>query len=89
MALYVPPSLVLSLTIAAFYGGLFHLLCGRVAVDLPRAMGIAIAGFLAGDAGARLVTESSGLMVGDIHVGVASVVAWAGLAINHWRIWEL
>jgi hypothetical protein len=52
-------------------------------------MGIAIAGFLAGDAGARLVTESSGLMVGDIHVGVASVVAWAGLAINHWRIWEL
>ncbi|MFQ5856068.1 MAG: hypothetical protein ACE5LU_10530 [Anaerolineae bacterium] len=81
-----PPSLILSLAIAVFYGALFHLLWGRTAIGLLRALGIAMAGFLAGDAGARLV-GSSVLMIGDVHLGIASVTAWAGLVIDHWRSW--
>lgn len=82
-----PPSLILSLVIAAFYGALLHLLWGRTAIGLLRALVIAIAGFLAGEAGARLV-GSRALMIGDVHVGIASAIAWAGLAIDRWRSWE-
>lgn len=83
----IPPSLILSLAIAALYGALFHLVRGRTAVGLLRALAIAIAGFLAGDAGAR-VAGSRVLMIGDVHLGIASAVAWAGLAIDHWRSTE-
>ncbi len=81
---YVPPSLILSLAIAAIYGALFHLLWGGTAVGLLRALGIAIVGFLVGEAGARIFGLHL-LMMGDVHLGVASAFAWAGLALDHWR----
>lgn len=81
---YAPPWLILSLTIAAMYGALFHLLWGRTVVGLLRALGIAVAGFLAGEAGARIFGLHL-LMLGDVHLGVASAFAWAGLALDHWR----
>lgn len=81
---YVPPSLILSLAMAAMYGALFHLLWGRTAIGLLRALGIAIVGFLVGQAGARIFGLHL-LMMGDVHLGVASAFAWAGLGLDHWR----
>lgn len=81
---YFPPWLILSIVIASIYGAAFHLLWGRTALGLLRALGIAMASFLVGEAGARLA-GSRVLMVGDVHLGIASAVAWAGLAIDHWR----
>lgn len=81
---YAPPWLILSLAIAVLYGALFHLLWGRTAVGLLRAVGIAVAGFLAGEAGARLAGFKL-LMVGDVHLAMASIAAWAGLAVDYWR----
>lgn len=81
---YPPAWLILSLVIAGFHGALFHLLWGRAAIDLLRVLAIAVAGFLFGEIGARLA-GSTALMVGDIHVGIASLAAWIALAVNHWR----
>jgi len=81
---FAPPSLILSLAVAAMYGALFHLLWGRTALGLLRTLGIAIVGFLVGEAGARIFGLHL-LMMGDVHLGVASAFAWAGLAFDHWR----
>jgi hypothetical protein len=84
---HLPPSLILSLMIACLYGALFHLVWGRTALGLIRALGIAAAGFLVGEAGARLM-NSGLLMLGDVHIGIASIAAWAGLAIDRWWGWD-
>lgn len=82
---YLPAWLILSLIIAAFYGALFHFVWGQSALGLLRVVLIAVAGFLIGEIGARLA-GSTVLMMGDVHLGIASVVAWAGLAVNHWWV---
>ncbi|MBS1252752.1 MAG: hypothetical protein MAG451_01794 [Anaerolineales bacterium] len=84
---YLPAWLILSLIITSLYGALFHLLWGRSVVGLLRVVVVASAGFLIGEAGARLA-GSNALMMGEVHVGIASVAAWAGLAVAHWRIHE-
>ena len=84
---FLPPSLILALAIAAFYGALYHLLWGRTAIGLLRALAIGVVGFLVGEAGARLLGYSV-LMMGDVHLGIASAVAWTGLAVDHWRSWQ-
>lgn len=85
---YLPPPLIIALVISAMYGALFHLLWGRTAVGLLRALLIAVVGFLAGEAGARLMGYHT-LMVGNVHLGSATVVAWVGLTLDYWRNWRL
>lgn len=53
-------------------------------MDLLRVLGIAMAGFLIGEAGARLAGIKA-FTVGDVHLGMGSAVAWAGLALDYWR----
>ncbi len=84
---YLPAWLILALVIAAVYGAVFHLLWGQSFPGLLRVLLIAIAGFLIGEIGARL-TGLAIFMVGDVHAGVASVTAWAGLAIARWLFHE-
>jgi uncharacterized membrane protein YeaQ/YmgE (transglycosylase-associated protein family) len=81
---YLSPALSLSLILGALYGALYHLLWGRSARGLFRALLVSIVGFLIGEAGARLL-HLDWLMVGDVHPAFASAVAWAGLAMNYWR----
>lgn len=85
--IYLPAWLFLSLIMAAFYGALFHLLWGQTAIGLLRVLLIAVVSFLVGEAGAR-VAGSNALMVGDVHAGIASLTAWAALAIDRWRTLE-
>lgn len=81
---YLSPALSLSLILGALYGALFHLLWGRSARGLLRALLVSIVGFLIGEAGARLL-HFDWLMVGDVHPVVASAAAWGGLAVDYWR----
>ncbi len=84
---YLSPSLIISLAVATFYGALYHLLWGRTAIGLLRALAVGIIGFLVGEAGARLLGYRI-LMIGDVHMVIASAVAWAGLAVDHWGSWQ-
>jgi hypothetical protein len=80
----IAPALTLSLILGALYGALFHLLWGRSARGLLRALLVGVGGFLVGEAGAR-VLRFDWWMVGDVHAVLASLVAWSGLVIDHWR----
>ena len=77
------PAFVLSIVIASFYAGLFHVLWGKKAKDLPYYWLAALLGFFAGSLLGFLVPLSF-LIIGEVHLLEGSIVAAAALFFTRW-----
>lgn len=60
----LPPGLALALLVIALSGSLFHTLFGRTMRGFALAIGIAAAGFIAGELFARLIDSHGGRLGG-------------------------
>lgn len=80
----LPPGLALALLVVALSGSLFHALFGRTTRGFALAIGVAGAGFVAGEAFARLIESHAGRL-GGVHLVHGVVGAWAAMALWRWR----
>jgi hypothetical protein len=76
--------LITSLLLAGICAALFHLVWGETVIELLRFTGIAVVGFLVGEALAR-VFDMGGIMLGDVHLLQGGLAACAALVIARWR----
>lgn len=78
----LPPGLALALLVVALSGSLFHALFGRTMRGYAASLGVAAAGFAAGELFARLI-DSHGGRLGGVHLVHGVVGAWAAMIV--WR----
>lgn len=77
------PAIILSLTIASLWGGLFHFLCAQKASDLPRYWAAAIVGFGLGQ-GLGMLVPWRVAVIGDVHLLEGTVFCAAALFLARW-----
>ena len=79
------PAIVLALTIASLYGGLFHFLCAQRASHLPRYWLGAIVGFAVGQALGMLAPWRVAT-IGDVRLLEGTFVCAAALFLVRWLV---
>lgn len=81
----MPPSILLSLTIAVLYGSSWHVVFGRRLWQLPVYLLLSVAGFFAGYAGG-VALGVEWLRLGSIPLLAASAGAFVGLVIGWYLV---
>ena len=79
------PGIVLALTIASLYGGLFHFFYAQKASHLPRYWLGAIVGFALGQALGMLVPWRVAT-IGDVRLLEGTIVCAAALCLARWLL---
>ncbi len=77
------PPLALSLVLASFYAGLFHLIWGQLWGEFVLYWITAIIGFGLGQAIGNVIGLNV-LMVGEVHLLETSLVCWGALFVAKW-----
>lgn len=77
------PAIVLSLTLASLYAGVFHSAFAQRAADLPRYWGAAIAGFAVG-AGIGLLVPWRAGVIGEVHIVEGTLASALALFLARW-----
>jgi len=79
----MPPYVLLSFLLGGVYGTLFHLWRGKTLRDLAIYFLTGIIGFGVGQLAGSLLGLTF-LMLGPVHIALATVSSWAGLFFIQW-----
>jgi hypothetical protein len=77
------PMVLLSIVLASLYAGVFQLMKGKTAAELPLFWGVSLIGFVTGQLAAYSL-RTSVLMIGEVHLLEGTAASLAFLAIVRW-----